>query len=222
VFVAFLKLGLTSFGGPIAHLGYFRESFVVRRRWIDEAGYADLVALCQFLPGPASSQVGFALGVMRAGPLGALAAWAGFTLPSAFLMLLFAYGASSFDGPIGLAAIHGFKLVAVAIVAQAVWGMGRTLTPNRSRAGLALAALAVVTLLDGAWGQVAGIGVGAMGGLLLCRAVACAAGGRVRFAVPREVGLTCLAVFTLQLVGLPLLAEAFGWQELTLFSAFYR
>ncbi|WP_307087802.1 chromate efflux transporter [Sphingomonas faeni] len=222
VFVAFLKLGLTSFGGPIAHLGYFRESFVVRRRWIDEAGYADLVALCQFLPGPASSQVGFALGLMRAGPLGALAAWAAFTLPSAFLMLLFAYGASSFEGPIGSAAIHGFKLVAVAIVAQAVWGMGRTLTPDRSRAGLALAALAVVTLLNGAWGQVAAIGVGAMGGLLLCRAVALAPGGRVRFAVPRKVGVTCLAVFMLLLVGLPLLAEALGSQELTLFDAFYR
>jgi len=222
VFVAFLKLGLTSFGGPIAHLGYFRESFVVRRRWIDEAGYADLVALCQFLPGPASSQVGFALGLMRAGPLGALAAWAGFTLPSAVLMLLFAYSASSFDGPIGLAAIHGLKLVAVAIVAQAVWGMARTLRPDRSRAGLALVALAAVTLVDGAWGQITAIGLGAVGGLWLCRAITPAPGGSVQFMVRRKVGATCLAIFTLLLVGLPLLASAFGLQGLALLDAFYR
>jgi len=222
VFVAFLELGLTSFGGPIAHLGYFRESFVVRCRWIDEAGYADLVALCQFLPGPASSQVGFALGLMRAGPLGALAAWAGFTLPSAVLMLLFAFSASIFDGPIGLAAIHGLKLVAVAIVAQAVWGMARTLTPDRSRAALALVALAAVTLVSGAWGQIAAIGLGAMGGLWLCRAITPAPGGSVRFMVRRKVGATCLAIFTLLLVGLPLLASAFGLQGLALLDAFYR
>lgn len=222
VFVAFLKLGLTSFGGPIAHLGYFRESFVMRRRWIDEAGYADLVALCQFLPGPASSQVGFALGLMGAGPLGALAAWAGFTLPSAVLMLLFAYSASSFDGPIGLAAIHGLKLVAVAIVAQAVWGMARTLTPDRSRAGLALVALAAVTLVNGAWGQIAAIGLGAMGGLWLCRAITPAPSGSVQFMVRRKVGATCLAIFALLLVGLPLLASGFGLQGLVLFDAFYR
>jgi len=222
VFVAFLELGLTSFGGPIAHLGYFRESFVVRCRWIDEAGYADLVALCQFLPGPASSQVGFALGLMRAGPLGALAAWAGFTLPSAVLMLLFAFSASIFDGPIGLAAIHGLKLVAVAIVTQAVWGMARTLTPDRSRAALALVALAAVTLVSGAWGQIAAIGLGAMGGLWLCRAITPAPGGSVRFMVRRKVGATCLAIFTLLLVGLPLLASAFGLQGLALLDAFYR
>src|ERR1700676_136339 len=127
IFRVFLRLGLTSFGGPIAHLGYFRHAFVERRRWIDEAGYADLVALCQFLPGPASSQVGFALGLLRAGPLGGLAAWAGFTLPSALLMIAFAYGAAEFSGPAGASIIHGLKLVAVAIVAQAVLGMARSL-----------------------------------------------------------------------------------------------
>lgn len=225
VFAAFLQLGLTSFGGPIAHLGYFREAFVVRRRWIDEAGYADLVALCQFLPGPASSQVGFALGLARAGPLGALAAWAGFTLPSALLMLLFAYGASSFDGPVSIAAIHGLKLVAVAIVAQAVWGMARTLTPDRRRAGLALAAAVVVTLLGGAWGQVTAMGVGALGGLWLCRMcrnVTSAPGSAVRFAVSRRIGVACLATFALLLVGLPLVAPASGSQGLALFDAFYR
>lgn len=222
VFAAFLMLGLTSFGGPIAHLGYFREAFVVRRHWIDDAGYADLVALCQFLPGPASSQVGFALGLARAGPLGAFAAWAGFTLPSACLMLVFAQGASSFGGPIGVAAIHGLKLVAVAIVAQAVWGMARTLTPDRPRAGLALAALALVTLLGGAWGQVAAIGVGALGGLWLCRAATSVAGGSVRFAVSRKAGVACLGTFALLLVGLPLLASTSGSQGLALFDAFYR
>jgi chromate transporter len=222
VFAAFLTLGFTAFGGPIAHLGYFREAFVVRRRWIDEASYADLVALCQFLPGPASSQVGFALGLARAGPLGALAAWAGFTLPSALLMLLFAYGASSFGGPIGMAVIHGLKLVAVAIVAQAVWGMARTLTPDRPRVALALAALGVVTLLGGAWGQVAAITMGALGGLCLCRAPATASGGIMRFAVPRWIGIACLAAFLILLVGLPLLAPASGSQGMALFDAFYR
>src|SRR6202789_2967020 len=121
----FLKLGLISFGGPIAHLGYFRDEFVTRRRWLDDVTYIDLVALCQFLPGPASSQVGFSIGLMRAGYLGALAAWAGFTLPSAILLVLFAYGASALSGPIGTGVLHGLKLVAVAIVAQAVWGMAR-------------------------------------------------------------------------------------------------
>ena len=222
VFAAFLKLGLTSFGGPIAHLGYFREAFVVRRSWIDEAGYADLVALCQFLPGPASSQVGFALGLLRAGPLGAVAAWVGFTLPSACLMLLFAYGASRFDGPVGIAVIHGLNLVAVAVVAQAVWGMARTLTPDRPRAALALAALVTVTLLGGAWGQVAAIGAGAIGGIWLCRATATATRRPIRLAVSRTVGVACLALFALLLVGLPLLASTSGLQGLALFDAFYR
>jgi chromate transporter len=131
VFLTFLKLGLTSFGGPIAHLGYFRDELVTRRKWISEAGYADLVALCQFLPGPASSQVGFALGLRRAGPLGGLAAWIGFTLPSAILLVLFAFGAAALGGPLAQGAIHGLKLVAVAVVAQAVLGMAKSLTPDR-------------------------------------------------------------------------------------------
>src|SRR6185312_9022539 len=146
---AFLKLGLTSFGGPIAHLGYFRDELVVRRGWIDEAGYADLVALCQFLPGPASSQVGFALGLLRAGPLGAMAAWCGFTLPSAILLILFASGAAALGGPFGTGLIHGLKVVAVAVVAQAVWGMARALTPDRQRAGIAVAAVVIVVFLAG-------------------------------------------------------------------------
>jgi chromate transporter len=130
----FAKLGVSCFGGPIAHIGYFRQEFVVHRRWLDEQAYADLVALCQFLPGPASSQVGFSLGLMRAGYLGGLAAWAAFTLPSAIALVLFAYGASALEGEIGSGLLHGLKLVAVAIVAQAVWGMARTLCPDRSLA----------------------------------------------------------------------------------------
>jgi chromate transporter len=137
VFSIFLKLGLTCFGGPIAHLGYFRDTFVMRRRWLDEQAYADLVALCQFLPGPASSQTGFAIGLMRAGYAGGLAAWTGFTLPSAVALVLFAYGASLLGGPVGAGLVHGLKLVAVAIVAQAVWGMARSLAPDRERASIA-------------------------------------------------------------------------------------
>src|ERR1700733_6108070 len=136
VFLAFLKLGLTSFGGPIAHLGYFHRELVVRRHWVDDAAYTDIVALCQFLPGPASSQVGFTLGLIRAGYGGGLAAWLGFTLPSAILMTAFAYGAKELSGPIGQGVIHGLKLAAVAIVAQAVWGMARTLCPDRQRASI--------------------------------------------------------------------------------------
>jgi chromate transporter len=137
VLAAFARLGVSCFGGPIAHIGYFREEFVVRRRWLDERAFVDLVALCQFLPGPASSQVGFSIGLMRGGYLGGLAAWTGFTLPSAILLVLFAYGASALTGPVGAGLLHGLKLVAVAIVAQAVWGMARSLCPDRERAAIA-------------------------------------------------------------------------------------
>src|ERR1700674_627107 len=136
VLVAFLKLGVSCFGGPIAHIGYFRAEFVERRRSLDEAAYADLVGLCQFLPGPASSQVGFSIGLMRAGYLGGFAAWTGFTLPSAALLVLFAYGAGALQGPVGQGLLHGLKLTAVAIVAQAVWGMARNLCPDRERASI--------------------------------------------------------------------------------------
>src|SRR5271166_4138642 len=145
---AFFKLGVSSFGGPVAHIGYFREEFVVRRRWLEEAAFSDLVALCQFLPGPASSQVGFSIGLMRAGFCGGLAAWIGFTLPSAVAMVLFANGVSAVRGPIGAGILHGLKLVAVAVVAQAVWGMARTLCPDRRRALIAAAA-ALIVLLSG-------------------------------------------------------------------------
>lgn len=222
VFLAFLKLGLTSFGGPIAHLGYFRNELVLRRKWIDEAGYADLVALCQFLPGPASSQVGFALGLMRGGPLAALAAFTAFTLPSALLLVVFAMGAAAFDGPIGSALLHGLKIVAVAVVAQAVWGMARTLAPDRTRAGIALAAVLIVTFSASATGQIGAIAAGALAGLALCRAGFEAKAPHLLFGVPRTAGILCLALFLLLLAGLPLASAAAGWQGLTLFDAFYR
>jgi chromate transporter len=169
VWRVFLKLGLTSFGGPVAHLGYFRREFVVRRAWLDERAYADLVALCQFLPGPASSQTGFAIGLMRAGYLGGLAAWAAFTLPSAIAMTLFAYGEGALNGPAGDGLIHGLKLVAVAIVAQAVLGMAQSLTPDRPRAAIAVLSLILMALAPAAWAQIAVILLGALAGLILCR-----------------------------------------------------
>lgn len=220
VFLAFLKLGLTSFGGPIAHLGYFHDEFVTRRRWISAAGYAELVALCQFLPGPASSQVGFALGLMRAGPLGALAAWTAFTLPSAILLVLFAFAAAALDGPLALGVLHGLKLVAVAIVAQAVFGMSRSLTPDRERAAIAVVSLFVAVLAGGALGQLGAIIFGALAGLWLCRKTAPAATGELNPGLSRRAGLAALALFAILLLGLPLLSGL--GQGFALFDGFYR
>jgi chromate transporter len=222
VFRTFLKLGLTSFGGPIAHLGYFRQELVVRRKWIDEHGYADLVALCQFLPGPASSQVGFALGLLRGGPLGALAAWAAFTLPSALLLVLFAFGATAFEGPVGAGLIHGLKVVAVAVVAQAVWGMAQALCPDKERAAIALAAVLVVIFVAGSVGQVAAISIGALAGLWLCRGAPPAIPGHLAFPISRSTGAAMLALFVALLVLLPLARGIFPAQSLALFDAFYR
>ena len=222
VFLAFLKLGLTSFGGPIAHLGYFRDELVLRRKWIDEKGYADLVALSQFLPGPASSQVGFALGLLRGGPLGALAAWTAFTLPSALLLLIFAIGASAFEGPIGQGIIEGLKIVAVAIVAHAVWGMARSLAPDRERATIALGAVLIAILVAGSFGQVAAILVGGLAGLIVCRQAGAAVSGHVEFPVSRTFGAVCLAVFIALLIGLPLAAAVVPSQALAVFDSFYR
>lgn len=222
VFLAFLKLGLTSFGGPIAHLGYFRDELIVRRRWMDEQGYGDLVALCQFLPGPASSQVGFALGLWRAGPLGALMAWLAFTLPSAILLVAFALSAAVLDGAVAQGVLHGLKIVAVAVVAQAVWGMARSLAPDRQRAGIAVAALALVVLLAGAIGQVIAIALGALAGLWLCRDATAGPVGVLRFPVSRTAGLAALALFVLLLIGLPLVAANTSEHGIDLFDAFYR
>ncbi len=222
VFTAFLKLGVTSFGGPIAHLGYFRDELVLRRKWIDEAGYADLVALCQFLPGPASSQVGFALGLLRAGPLGALAAWTAFTLPSAILLLLFAMVAASIEGPVGTGLLHGLKIVAVAVVAQAVWGMAKSLAPDRQRASIALVGIICVVFVAGAFGQILALALGAIAGLFFCRSEAARQASHLAFRVPKSVGYIALATFALLLAFLPVFAAMAGSQGLSLFDAFYR
>jgi chromate transporter len=224
VFKTFLRLGLTSFGGPVAHLGYFRDEFVVRRRWIDEEGYADLVALCQFLPGPASSQVGFSLGVLRGnGLLGGLAAWAGFTLPSAIILLVFAIGATTLSGPVAEGFLHGLKLVAVAVVAQALWGMAKTLTPDRPRAGIALAAVALTMSVASTFGQIGSIVMGAVVGLWFCRSAVTTQAGRLHFPVSRRAGLIALAICTALLILPPaIIGGASGHQGLRLFDAFYR
>jgi chromate transporter len=223
VFLVFLKLGLTSFGGPIAHLGYFRDELVVRRKWIDEAGYADLVALCQFLPGPASSQAGFALGVLRGnGLLGGLAAWAGFTMPSAIVLFAFALGAAALTGPAADGLLHGLKLVAVAVVAHAVWGMAGSLTPDRSRAAIALAAVVIVAFGGGSAGQIAAILLGALAGLLFSSRQAPAPVLHAEFPVSRRGGAVALALFAVLLLALPLVAAATTYQGLALFDAFYR
>jgi chromate transporter len=218
----YLKLGVSSFGGPIAHIGYFREEFVVRRRWLDERAFVDLVALCQFLPGPASSQVGFSIGLMRAGYAGALAAWAGFTLPSAILLVLFAYGAGSLNGPIGTGVLHGLKLVAVAIVAQAVWGMARTLCPDRERAAIAVAAALIILFSGSSLSQIGSIALGGIAGLWLCRAAMPAEHGHFAVPVSRRGGLAALIAFFVLLAGLPLLRGLHLWQGVAVFDAFYR
>ncbi|MTI19313.1 chromate efflux transporter [Rhodobacteraceae bacterium RKSG542] len=219
VLKVFSKLGVTSFGGPIAHLGYFHDELVTRRKWLSEARYADLVALCQFLPGPASSQVGFALGLLRAGPLGALAAFVGFTLPSVLLLIAFAYSASAFDGPIGIGLIHGLKLVAVAVVAQAVWGMAQNLCPDKPRAAIAIGALAVVSIATAATGQILAILLGAVLGLIFCRQDGDAGQKHMVFPVTVPFAVLCLVLFALLLFGLPLIAKGFG---LSVFDSFFR
>ena len=222
VFGAFLKLGLTSFGGPIAHLGYFREEFVVRRRWLSEKAYADLVALCQFLPGPASSQVGMALGLQRAGLTGAVAAWLAFTLPSALALMAFAYGLAAYPEWAESGWVHGLKLAAVAVVAQAVWSMGRTLCPDRARATLALAVAFVVLSVPGAGVQVLAILVGGFIGWRFLPFADHEPHVSIGFPVSRRVGFWLLLAFFALLLGLPALAAVSGIRALDAFEAFYR
>ena len=223
VFLVFLKLGVSSFGGPIAHLGYYRNELVVRRKWLDETTYADLVALCQFLPGPASSQAGFSLGVLRGnGLLGGIAAWFAFTMPSAVIMFAFAMGAASFTGPVAEGFLHGLKLVAVAVVAQAIWGMACSLTPDRPRAAIALAAVAVVVTFAGSIAQIAAIALGACAGLWLCRGEAPPVSGHLNFPVTRLSGGIALLLFAALLLLTPVLAAASGSHTIAMFDAFYR
>ncbi len=219
----FLRLGLTSFGGPIAHLGYFRAELVERRRWIADEAFADLLALCQFLPGPASSQMVFALGLGRAGLLGGLVAFTAFALPSAVALFLFALGAGALSGPLSSGALHGLKLVAVAIVAQAVSGMAKALCPDRQRA--TVAGLAALLVLGGfsSLRQLAAIALGGLAGLIFCRA----SGPRpaqppLAPLISKELGALCLAVFALLLLALPALLRLWPAPRLELFDAFYR
>lgn len=222
VFLIFLRLGLTSFGGPIAHLGYFRDEFVIRRKWLSERSYADLVALCQFLPGPASSQVGIALGLSRCGYAGALAAWVGFTLPSALALILFALGMAHFGEAVPAGVLHGFKGVAVAVVAQAVWGMARTLCPDPPRLTLMAAAACGVLLMPSAWGQIGVIVIAACVGLLCFTPPPVAAHDALPVSLRYRTGLVWLALFLLLLIGLPLMTAWFPDQTLARVDAFYR
>lgn len=222
VFLIFLRLGLTSFGGPVAHLGYFRDEFVTRRRWLSERSYGDLVALCQFLPGPASSQVGIALGLSRAGYGGALAAWLGFTLPSAVVLILFALGIAQHSTALPPGALHGLKVVAVAVVAQAVWGMARNLCSDAARISVMLIAACVALLQTSAWGQVAVISAAALAGLLLFKPTPPAAHDALPVTLSRRVGAMWLSLFVLVLAGLPILAQLIPNQGLAMIDAFYR
>ena len=222
VFLVFLRLGLTSFGGPIAHLGYFHDEFVARRRWLEEKTYADLVALSRFLPGPASSKIGIAIGLSRAGYAGALAAWAGFTMPSAVALVLFAYGVETFGGALGSGWLHGLKVVAVAVVAQAVLLMMRSLAPDRERATLAVVAAALVVAIPSAWGQIGAILLGGVAGITLLRGGAPTDHVAMPHAVSRTAAIVAIVLFFAILFGLPLLAAAVPSHSLQLFEAFYR
>src|SRR5580692_9122515 len=222
VFGVFLRLGLTCFGGPIAHLGYFHEEFVVRRKWLDEKTYVDLVALSQFLPGPASSKVGIALGLSRAGYAGALAAWTGFTLPSAIALVLFGYGVTSLGNVLGSGWLHGLKVAAVAVVAQAVLTMMRSLAPDRARATLAVIAAALVLAVPSSWGQIGAIVLGAAIGLALFRDAPPADHASLPHPVSRTVAIVAIVVFFAILIGLPLVAAATANHSLQLFEVFYR
>lgn len=222
VFTTFLKLGLTSFGGPIAHLGYFREEFVVRKKWLDDRVYADLVALCQFTPGPASSKVGIGIGLAKAGLPGAFAAWLAFTMPSAFALLLFAYGVEAFAGDLNAGWLQGLKVVAVAVVAQAVWGMAKNLCPDASRFTLAVAAAVISMIWPSSLGQVAAIAVGGIAGCTLLRAKRDDTHVEMNISLGKSAGTVSLVLFFALLLGLPAATAIYPSQGLALFDSFYR
>jgi chromate transporter len=219
----FLRLGLTSFGGPVAHLGHFRAEFVERRHWLDEGAYADIVALCQFLPGPASSQTGISIGLLRAGLPGALCAWLGFTAPSALAMILFGYGVTALGNLADSAWLHGLKIVAVAVVAQAVWGMARNLCPDRERATIAVGAAMVVLAIPSAPGQIGAIAAGGLIGWRLLRNGAQPPEQKpLAIHLPRAWSIAALASSVALLVGLPILAAAIPSHALAVVASFYR
>ena len=222
VFVIFLRLGLTSFGGPVAHVGFFREEFVARRAWLTDRSYADLLALCQFLPGPASSQVGIAIGLTRSGYGGALAAWAGFTLPSAIALILLALGLTHYGEVIAPSVLQGLKVAAVAVVAQAVWGMARNLCPDVPRVLIMAAAASFAVWVPTAWGQMAVIVVAGLFGLLLLRPAQNVEHDPLPILISRRAGVCWLLVFFVLLLGLPLFSALLSSQALAVFDAFYR
>lgn len=224
VFFVFLRLGLTAFGGPVAHIGYFRDEFVSRRKWISDEGYADLVALCQFLPGPASSQVGLGIGLLRAGAGGALAAWLGFTLPSALLMAGAAFSLLELGEAIPAGLLAGLKAVVVGVVAHALLGMGRSLTPDLPRLLLAAAALAVTLIVGGVAGQLAAIALGIGAGLVLLRGLAPVSerGSGLHAPFPRRLAPLFLVIFAVLLFGLPLLAAKDASLAASIADGFYR
>jgi len=222
VFLTFLRLGLTSFGGPIAHLGYFRDEFVARRRWIDERAYADLVALCQFLPGPASSQVGIGIGLSKAGLLGAIAAWFAFTLPSAVALIVFGYGVVAFQDAVHHGILHGLKVVAVAVVAQAVWGMARALCPDAQRVTLAVVAALGVLAYPVPLMQVGVILFGGLAGLIFLQSESRTDHVSLGIDVSRRFAVAALLLFFAGLIGLPMLAAAYPEHTFALIDSFYR
>jgi chromate transporter len=223
IFWAFLRLGCTSFGGPIAHLGYLRTEFVERRKWLDDEAFADLVAICQFTPGPASSKIGIAIGASRAGIAGALAAWLGFTAPSALVMIAFGYGLDLLPpGSIEAGWLHGLKLAAVAVVTQAVWSMGRQLCPDRTRASFAILAALLVLAWDSAVSQIAAIVLGAIAGWRLLPGAALPSSGHLDFRISRGLGWACWLLFFTLLAVLPVLARLVDSHGLSLFDSFYR
>ena len=222
VFAVFLRLGLTSFGGPIAHLGYFHDELITRRRWLDEKTYVDLVALSQFLPGPASSKVGIAIGLSRAGYLGALAAWTAFTLPSAIALVIFGYGVTALGDALGSGWLHGLKVAAVAVVAQAVLQMMRSLAPDVARATLAVAAAVLVLAIPSSLGQIGAIALGAIVGLIGFRDTPPADHVSLPHPVSRAAALVAIAAFFAILFGLPFLVAVVPNHSLQLFEAFYR
>ncbi|MER1969186.1 MULTISPECIES: chromate efflux transporter [unclassified Castellaniella] len=222
VFLIFLRLGLTSFGGPVAHLGYFREEFVNRRHWLSDNSYTDLVALCQFLPGPASSQVGLALGLSRAGYGGALAAWMGFTLPSAAMLILFALGISTWGEAVPSGILQGLKIAAVAVVAQAVWGMARNLCTGTLRVTIMAIVACVVLAWPGIWSQVSVIIAAGFAGLFLFKATGELVHEPLDITVSRRTGAIFLTLCIALLIGLPVLVQTWPSQALSMFDVFYR
>lgn len=222
IFLTFLRLGLTSFGGPIAHLGYFHHEFVQKKKWINEHAYADLVTLCQFLPGPASSQVGMAIGLTRGGIFGAILAWIGFTLPSALILILFALGVNQYDSLLNQSLLHGLKVVAVAVVAQAVWGMSKKLCPDKERALIAILASLAVLYFKTSFTQIAVILTAGFLGVLFLKEKSNLPHVSVKSGLSKRTGTIFLTLFISILIISPIVREVYPEQWVKLFDSFYR